>query len=156
MWSCPRRTKALFRSVSTCAGHALSAGAGGWDTLANLSIFILSREINCGTWEHTIAPRSKSSRVMPWIIMEKSRHSPLPPVYNLRIITKIEWLFVEINLHKTFLSDKVILWPWKRTRPRSLSRTQKAYFTYKHWVFTHTSSVLCDVLYQGRDSLVAT
>ena len=86
---------------------------------------------------------------------EKSAQSTAPPVYNLRIITKIEWLFVEINLHKTFLSDKVILWPWKRTRPRRLSRTQKAYFTYKHRVFTHTWSVLCDVLYQGRDSLVA-
>lgn len=76
---------------------------------------------------------------------EKSAQSTAPPVYNLRIITKIEWLFVEINLHKTFLSDKVILWPWKRTRPRRLSRTQKAYFTYKHRVFTHTWSVLCDV-----------
>ena len=120
---------------SQCGGCGHSA--------ANLSEFILSQEINCGTWKHTIAPRSQSSRVMPWIIIEKSRHSPLPPVYNLRIITKIEWLFVEINLHKTFLSDKVILWPWKRTRPRSLSRTPKKPILHINTEFLHKLGLFC-------------
>ena len=45
------RTKVLFRSDSTCSGHGtcVSVGAVGGDTHANLSDFILSREINCGT-----------------------------------------------------------------------------------------------------------
>ena len=150
----------LFRSDSTWSGHgtALSVGVVGRDTLANVSDFILSREINCGTWELRNAPRSHPRSSHPCAAVnnnwEKSAQ-PAASVYNLRIITKIEWLFVKINLHKTFLSDKVILWPWKRTRPRSLSQTQKAYFTYKHRVFTHTGSVLYDVLYNRRDSLVA-
>ena len=80
---------------------------------------------------------------------EKSAQ-PLPPVYNLRIITKIEWLFVEINLHKTFLSDKVILWPWKRTRPRSLSRTPKKPILHINTEFLHTLGLFC-VMFCIRD-----